>query len=169
MLPLTCLSLALPVGRALDVLSNVWLPAPPTAGISGDIKDTVAAQLVPQLKRVLVGGGGCLRKGGCMQQTVLAGICHMAATSLWEKQLPCVAGCTLGAMPQICLHIQSVCVCMQGNSIPADAEPTWATLEPWLRALRGGKDALLLLLDNAEELAASYGNEAQVCANPTFR
>ncbi len=53
---------------------------------------------------------------------------------------------------------------MQGNSIPADAEAAWeATLEPWLRAQLGKQDALLLLLDNAEELAASYKDEAQVC------
>ena len=50
----------------------------------------------------------------------------------------------------------------QGNSIAADAEPTWATLQSWLRLQQRPKeDALLLVLDNAEELLR-YGDDSQV-------
>ena len=53
-------------------------------------------------------------------------------------------------------------VLAQGNSIAADAEPTWATLQPWLHLQQRPKeDALLLVLDNAEELLR-YGDDSQV-------
>ncbi len=48
----------------------------------------------------------------------------------------------------------------QGNSITADAPTTWETLEAWLHLQQRPKeDRLLLLLDNAEALIASFDSE----------
>jgi hypothetical protein len=66
-------------------------------------------------------------------------------------------------------------VLAQGNSIAADAEPTWATLQPWLRLQQHPKEnALLVVLDNAEELLCYSGDrqvrtELTVCSNECDR
>ena len=77
----------------------------------------------------------------------------------------------LPACPHHNLRVWFVCllratllnhVLAQGNSIAADAEPTWATLQPWLRLQQCPKeDAFLLVLDNAEQLLR-YSGDSQV-------